>query len=139
MKPVGNENSIRRFLPKTIIPEQAKDTGMALVLVCLLIAYFGMKRQFVGMAILFLLVAMTWPMAYKHVARIWIGFSLLLGTVMSKVILSIVFLVLVVPVGLIRKGLGRDSLQIKRWKKGEDSVFAVRDHRFVSGDLKNPY
>jgi len=130
---------IRTFFPKTILPEQAKDTGMAMVLVCLLIAYFGSNRHFAGIAILLLIVTMTWPMAYKHVAKLWIGFSYLLGTVMSKVFLSIIFLVLVIPVGFIRKLMKRDPMQIKKWKTGDESVLKIRDHRYVSDDLVNPY
>jgi len=130
---------IRTFFPKTILPEQAKDTGMAMVLVCLLVAYFGSSRSFSGIAILLLIVAMTWPMAYKHVAILWIGFSYILGTVMSKVLLSVLFLVMVIPVGFIRKLMKRDSMQTRKWKTGDESVLKVRDHRFVSDDLVNPY
>ena len=137
---MGNSpRNFRTFFPKTILPEQAKDTGMAMVLLCLLIAYFGSSRSFSGIAILALIVTMVWPMAYKHVARLWIGFSYLLGTVMSKVLLSVLFLAMVIPVGFIRKLMKRDSMQTRKWKTGDESVLKVRDHRFVSGDLVNPY
>ena len=129
----------RSFFPNTILPEQAKETGMAMVLVCLLIAYFGTSRIFSGIATLLLIITMTWPMAYKHVAKLWIGISYLLGTVMSKVLLSVIFLVLVIPVGFIRKLMKRDSMQIKKWKTGDESVFKIRDHRYISDDLVNPY
>ncbi len=46
---------------------------------------------------------------------------------------------LVLPVGLVRRLLGKDSMRIKSWKKGKESVFRVRDHRFSAKDLEHPY
>jgi hypothetical protein len=130
---------MKNFIPKTITTDQAKDTGMAMVLICLLIAFFAGKQVFYGPAILLLIINMTWPKAFKPVAKIWLGFSHLLGSVMSRIILSIIFLVLVLPVGLVRRALGKDALQLKKWKKDHASVFKIRDHEFTSEDIKHPY
>ena len=130
---------IKEFIPKTISPDQAKDTGMAMVLICLLIAFFGQKQQLGGIAILLLLINMICPKIYKPVAKIWLGLSHLLGTIISRVLLSIIFFGLVMPVGLLRRFLGKDSLQLKKWKKGRDSVFKARDHEFTSEDITHPY
>jgi hypothetical protein len=65
--------------------------------------------------------------------------STALGTVVSKIILSVLFYGLVLPVGLVRRTLGKDAMQIKSWKKGKESVFRVRDHRFVANDFEHPY
>lgn len=130
---------IKGFIPATISPEQAKDTGMAMVLICLLISIWNGRRQFVLAAILFLLINMIRPAIYKPLAKFWFGFSNLLGTIMSKVILTIIFIVLVVPVGLLRRLMGKDSLRLKEWKKGNNSVFRIRDHKFTSADMINPY
>ena len=66
---------MKEFIPKTITTDQAKDTGMAMVLICLLIAFFGGKQFFYGLAILLLLINMIWPNVFKPVAKIWLGFS----------------------------------------------------------------
>jgi hypothetical protein len=73
------------------------------------------------------------------VAGLWFWLSHLLGTVMSKVILTVLFFVLVTPIGLIRRLLGADTLQLKKWKKGSDSVFVVREGAVGEKDLANPY
>lgn len=132
-------NLFTAFIQKAISVNQAKDTGMAMVLILLLVAFIGKMHQFIGIAILMLVINMTWPNIFKPVAKIWLGFSHLLGTLISKVILSIVFLGLVTPVGFIRRLLGRDSLQVKKWKKSNGSVFKVRDHKYTPEDLTNPY
>lgn len=127
------------FIPQTITRDQAKDTGMAMVLICLLIAFFGDTRPFYGAAIVLLLVNMIIPNIFKPVAKIWLGLSHLLGSVMSIIILAVVFVALVLPVGFIRRALGKDSLHLKKWKKGNDSVFKVREHQYTSEDIEHPY
>ncbi|MBN2109404.1 MAG: hypothetical protein JW832_18395 [Deltaproteobacteria bacterium] len=127
------------FIPKQITRDQAKDTGMAMVLICLLIGYFGHKQSCIGAAMLLLLVAMTWPSLYKPVGKLWFGLSHVLGTVMSKVVLSILFFILVTPIGLVRRFLGSDALLLKKWKKDQASVFKVRNHTFTAKDIQHPY
>ncbi len=127
------------FIPKHITPDQAKDTGMAMVLICLLVGYFGEKQSCFGLAIVLLLLNMIRPQLYKPVAVVWLGLSNVLGTVVSKIFLSILFFVLVTPIGCLRKLFGADSLQLKKWKKSRDSVFRNRDHLFTSKDIEHPY
>ncbi len=130
---------IKGFIPKSVTMDQAKDTGMAMTLIALLIGFFGNKPPCFAAAIVLLLANMTFPGLYRPVARLWFGLSHALGTVMSKIILSILFFALVTPVGLIRKLSGKDSLQLKKWKQDRSSVFKVRDHRFTSKDIEHPY
>ena len=128
-----------RFLPTTITLHQAKDTGMAMVLICLLLGIFLDKPLFIGLATGLLLIDMIWPGLYRPLAKLWIGLSHLLGTIVSKVLLSILFFVMVTPVGLVRRVLGADSLQLKQWKKARSSVFKERNHVYQSEDINNPF
>ncbi len=124
---------------KTITVEQCKDSGLALVLICL-ICYQVWKPPFlILLAIIFLLVAMTYPPLFRPFARFWFAFSTALGTIVSKIILTAVFFVMVFPVALLRRLMGKDSMQIKNWKQGQDSVFRQRDHCFAAKDLEHPY
>jgi hypothetical protein len=124
---------------KKITVEKSKDSGLALVLICLICFLVWEKSIFLLLAIFFLVVAMTYPPVFKPFARAWFGLSTVLGTIVSKIILSLLFYGLVLPVGLVRRVMGKDAMQIKSWKKGQESVFRVRDHRFTGKDLENPY
>lgn len=124
---------------KTITVEQCKDSGLALVLICLICFQVWKLSILMILAILFLLVAMTYPPIFKPFARFWFALSTALGTVVSKIILTILFFVMVLPVALVRRLMGKDSMQVKCWKKGKESVFRVRDHKFVAKDLEHPY
>ena len=124
---------------KNMTKEMCKDSGLALVLICM-ICFLVWKHQFLIMlAIAFLLVAMTYPPIFKPFAKLWFGLSTALGTVVSKIILTIVFFAVVLPVGLIRRALGKDAMKIKVWKKDKTSVFSRREHRFSAKDLEHPY
>jgi len=124
---------------KKVSTTQCKDAGLALVLICLLVYQVKQLQLCIPLAIVFLVITMTYPQAYQPFARVWFGLSHLLGTVVSKIILSLLFVVLVLPIGLVSRALGKDSMQLKRWGKNQLSVFRTRDHRFTANDLKNPY
>ncbi len=127
------------FIPARITKEQAKDTGMAMVLICLIVGLFGLWQYAFAAATALLVVTMTWPPAFTPVAKVWLGFSHLLGTVMSKVLLSLVFVAVVVPVAMLRRAMGKDSLALRRWKKDTGTAFAVRDHTYTPRDIEMPF
>ena len=123
----------------TITVEKCKDSGLALVLISLICYQVWKLEIFILLAIIFLVVAMTYPLIFQPFARFWFALSIALGTVVSKIILSVLFFVIVLPIGLVRRVLGKDSMRIKSWKKGKESVFRTRDHRFTANDLEHPY
>ena len=130
-------NPVARWLTST--PEQAKDTGMAMVLICLLLGYWGKFPKFLPVAIALLLLAMAWPKAFRPLAGLWFGLSHLLSSVVSRVILTVVFFLIVTPIGVIRRLFGADALQLKKWKQGKGSVFVVREGPVQGKDMANPY
>ena len=124
---------------RPITKEQSKDTGMAMVLL-LLLASGAFKREIlVTVAIIALVVDMTLPRLYRPVAVLWLGLSHLLGTVVSKILLTLVFFGVVTPIGLARRLLGFDSLKLKDFKSGENSVMVIRNHTFTGKDIERPY
>ncbi len=128
-----------KFYLRNITKDQAKDTGMAMVLISLLLCFFKHDLRFANLAIILLLIDMIYPPLYRPAAKLWLGLSHLLGTVVSKLLLSAIFFILVTPVGLVRKMIGADTLQLKKWKKDKTSVFNIRDHTFQAEDIERPY
>jgi hypothetical protein len=112
---------------------------MAMVLICLLLGYFGKFPKFLGVSIVLLLITMAWPKAFKPLAALWFGLSHVMGQVVSKIVLTLIFFVVVTPIGLIRRLTGADALQLKKWKQGSDSVFVERQGAIRAKDLLNPY
>ena len=134
-----SKKKLLNYFPSTISKKQASDTGMAAVLILLLIGLFTQNTLYYKIAIPVLIMNMTFPMFYYLFAIIWLGFSQLLGTVVSKIILTIVYILLVVPVGVFRRLIGKDTLQLSEFKKGTNSVMKKRDYNFSSKDIEHPY
>ena len=63
----------------TSTPEQAKDTGMAMVLICLLLGYWGKFPKFLPVSLVLLILTMAWPNAFRPLAVLWFGLSHLLS------------------------------------------------------------
>ena len=82
---------------------------------------------------------MIWPNAFRPLATLWFGLSHVLSSIVSRVILTLLFFLIVTPIGLIRRALGADALKLKQWKQGRDSVFIVREGAIQGKDLENPY
>ena len=124
---------------KKMTPLQGRDTCLALTFLLLLIWFFTQNTYFVYAAMLLLLAGLVAPVSLKPLAWAWFGLSHMLGQVMSRVLLGIVYLLLVLPMGIIRGLCGKDSLRLKFWKRSEASCFVERAHVFTAEDLKNPY
>jgi len=113
--------------------------GLALVLLLLIAQLATGRRGLTTAAIAVLAVTMTAPLVFRPVSVVWFGVSHLLGTVMSKVLLAVVFYAIVTPIGVVRRLLGHDSLRLRAFKASDASVMQARGHVFAPGDLEKPY
>lgn len=128
-----------QFFPEKISNAQAQDTGMAMVLIALIVGLStGNKAWFIA-ALVMLVINMTVPKLYTPVAKVWLGFSLLLGSIVSKIVLSVVFFLIITPMGFIKKKFGSEPLNLKKYKTSTDSVFTLRNQLFTAKDIENPY
>jgi len=127
------------FFKRKITKDQSRDTGMAMVLL-LLIIFAARKREgwLIGAMVLHVL-NMIVPRIYQPIAVLWLGLSDLLGTIVSTILLSVVFFAIVTPIAVLRRFLGKDPLKLRAFKAGQDSVMLERNHTFVRGDLDRPY
>jgi hypothetical protein len=112
---------------------------MIIALMCLLFGYYFDDNRIIIVAMICLIVNIVKCTLYKPIAAIWINISHIIGSIISLVIMSILFLRLVVPVGVFRRLIGIDSLSLNQWKKNNLSVFKIREHTFEPVDLNNPY
>lgn len=124
---------------KEITSEQSKDSGLALVLIALLLALWGPTKYFLPLGIVLLVLVMTAPAMFGPFAKLWLGASHALGSIVSRVLLTGLFYLMVTPVGLLRRMMGKDAMQLRSWKQGSKSVFRERNQLFVPEDLEHPY
>jgi len=68
----------------------------------------------------------------------WMKLSHVMGSVMSKVLLSVIFYGFLFPIALLSKVFSKkDPLQLK--KSSNSSYYTVRDHQYSGEDLEDPW
>jgi hypothetical protein len=65
------------------------------------------------MAAAFLLSGLTLPAVLKPLHKVWMTISILMGWLMTRLILIILFYAIVTPIGLLARLCGKDFLDIK--------------------------
>lgn len=122
-----------------ITTRQRIETGILLAIGCLVLAEVYQEWLLVIMAVGLLLLSLVLPIVFHPFAFLWFGLAQVLSFFFSHLLLTVLFFLLVTPVGLFRKWIGKDNLQLKNFKKSRQSTLIVRDHTYEASDLKNPF
>lgn len=115
--------------------EAVKKTGLTvgvvLILVSLLLWYFG-KYSFMYFSIaggLFVILAFIAILVLRPFHKLWMMLALLMGFVMSRVILTILYYLVLTPIGLIAKLVGKKFIPLgfdknanTYWEKRENTA-----------------
>ena len=68
---------------------------------------------FLAGSVILLVVTLARPSILGPLNRAWFKFGLLLGQVVNPLILGVVFFLVITPIAVIRRLLGKDSLRLK--------------------------
>lgn len=117
---------------------QERDVCLALTFLFLVLWYFFNTPILVYLAMAILLLGMVWPTVMRPFAVVWFGAAHRIGKLMSIILLTFVWFILVLPVGTARRVMGKDAMHLKWWRKGM-SALVVREHIYGKQDLINPY
>lgn len=115
------------------------NSGLALIFILLLVIFLGGHDVLMLPTLVVTLLLMIRPVIFRPFAALWLGFSEVLGRVMSKVILSLVFFLVVTPIALIRGMTGADAMQRKKWKRGQESAYRTIDKTLGPEDLEHMF
>jgi hypothetical protein len=89
----------------------------------------------IAAALLLAVTGLAAPVILKPIYRIWMIFALILGWVMTRIILTLVYYLVLTPIGLAGRAFGEQFLQLKRSK--ESDSYWVR--RTGQARAKNDY
>jgi hypothetical protein len=67
-----------------------------------------------GIGVVLVVLGLTAPRLLKYPSAVWWKFAMILGYVNARVILTIAFLLVLTPISLIWRLIGRDPLAIKK-------------------------
>ena len=76
-------------------------------------------------------VGVVWPVLLGPIFRVWMFIGHILGWINTRVILSIVFFLLITPMGLVMRLFGNDPMN-RRWDSEMESYRVIRTPRPTS-------
>jgi hypothetical protein len=123
----------------SVTKKQSTEFGVVSILVALFLALYFKKNVYVLTAFVLTLITLVVPIIYYPFAVFWFGLSKILGEISSRIMMTIVFFLVVTPIGIVRRLAGKDTLKIKQFKKGKQSVMISRDHLYTEADLVNTF
>ena len=124
---------------KKVGDKEYRETGVLIALILIIIGLLQHELLYCKIAAGVLLLLFICPILFRPIAIVWFSFAYKLSKISSFVVLSLVYVVVLLPVALLMKIFGRDVLKLKQFKKGTQSVFTHRAHRFVNEDILHPY
>ena len=106
-----------------LIKTENKDLrsfGITFGIIFLIIAGFLLYIEnesfqlFIVISIIFIIFGFLLPIILKPIYISWMSFAIILGWFMTRFILSLLFYLIVTPIGLITRVLGKDFLELKK-------------------------
>ena len=115
-----------------------KNIETCLVLATALVIFycFNGSTYILYAAIVIGIIGLFFDTIAGWITKAWYKLAEVLGAVMSKVLLSIVFFVFLFPIAMLYRLFNKDNLQLKR---NSDTYWVKRDHQFVKKDLEHPW
>jgi len=114
---------------KKELKEFGLTIGIVLVILGSLVAWRGkreLSQYILGPGALFITLALTLPGVLKPLQKIWMGFSVVMGFFVSRIILFILFYAVLTPMGFLTRLLGKDILD-QKIDKSTESYWHGRD------------
>jgi len=101
--------------------------GIILAIVSLALFYYNnyLYQNLTIIAAVFVGLGLVLPLLLKPVYVLWMIFAVIIGWIMTRVILCIVFYIIITPISLITRLLGEDFLNLR--KAEVDSYWNYRD------------
>lgn len=84
-----------------------------LISIILFLNHSKLFFYFIITGILLLIISLFIPEILKHIYKIWMTLALILGIITTNIILTLLFYLIILPIGLIVKLSGKDLLDLK--------------------------
>ena len=112
-----------------------RNFGITIGIILLVISVFLFWKEkesfqiFLAIGIILFLTSISIPIFLKPVYWIWMIFATILGWIMTRLILSLLFYIIFTSIGLTYRLFGKQFLEL-RWDKSKDSYwnFKTNEH-----------
>tara|TARA_B100001758_G_C18348034_1_gene578172 strand:- start:647 stop:1060 length:414 start_codon:yes stop_codon:yes gene_type:complete len=119
-----------------------RSFGFTIGLIFLIISIFLFFKEneslqiFIYLSILFAGLGLILPKFLKPIYLIWMIFAVILGWFMTRIILSSLYLLVVTPIGITLRVLGKDLLELSKkeiqgsyWNKRDSGIEKNQDYK----------
>ena len=93
--------------------------------------FFREKDLFIyfsSIGLIFIGLGIITPAALKPIYKIWMTFAIIIGWVMTRVILSVLFYLIISTIGIFARLFGKDFLNLK--SKNNESYWNIRNKEY---------
>ncbi len=116
---------------------QAKHTSLLVIAIGFAVFYLLFKREWmltpIGVCLIGFIIRPVGD--FTHI--IWMQLAKMLGYINSRILLSIIFFIILSPIALLMRLLGKGQMQTSSSNK--DSLFINRNHLYSKADLEQPF
>ena len=124
---------------KTVIPSN-RSFGLVFFIVFLIVALWPLKSGedlrlwSLILSIIFLILGIFNSKLLTPLNKLWMKFGMFLGLIVSPIVMGIVFFLVVTPMGLFMRIMGKDLLRLKSKK---NTYWIDRDN--IKSSMKNQF
>lgn len=122
-----------------VTKKQNVDFGVVLALVLLVTGLIFNVYILFKVAVGALLITALLPILYTPFSWGWLKFSALIERIFSTVILSLIFYLVVTPVGLLRRWFAKDAMHLSDFGKDKKSVFVEKEKSYSKDDIEHQF
>lgn len=112
------------------------ETLAAIVLLLLALARWQKSWNYVYVAGVIVLTGLAWKGFSEKLHIAWMKLAEGLGFVSGKIILTLVFFLILIPVSFFAKRAGKLNIRLK---SDERTEFKERNHKYAREDFENPW
>ncbi|MBN8851476.1 MAG: hypothetical protein BGO55_04135 [Sphingobacteriales bacterium 50-39] len=113
----------------------SKETVLVITVGFLALYLIFKHRIFLTVSFVIGLAGLLSSWLSEKIDIVWNKLSLLLGRISNTLLLTLIFFLVLTPMGLIRRLLGKGNLL--RVREGQQTNFTDREHSFTKQDLEN--
>lgn len=115
--------------------------GTVLAILFLFFLWKGKPNTFIflGLSVFFYLFGMAVPVWLKPIQKVWMAIAVVMGWMMSRVILSVLFYLVLTPIGVCARLFGENFLDLKM-NAGKQSYWINREKKeFQKSDYEKQF
>jgi hypothetical protein len=112
------------------------ETILVIVLGLIVVYWFKRAGGLLLAAILIGLAGLLVPVAAQGIHWAWTGLSKLLGAVTGKILLTLVYVLVLMPLSFLARRMGKISMKTR---PGGNTYFVARNHTYTKEDIQHPW